>query len=400
MKRVLRKLPAVLVAAVVAAALAYGFWPVPIEVDVAAAARGTLQVTVNDDGKTRIREKYIVSAPVSGKLFRVELEAGDSVSAGETVLARIEPSDPTLLDARALAESEARVRAAEASGRQAEAALLRAKEAHELAGHDYARALDLVQTKAIPMAEFDATEHRERMAQADVRSAEFGVSVARFELELAKAALIRTQPPAAESDAEAPLTITSPITGLVLRVFEENAGVVAPGRPILEIGDPHDLEMVIDVLSTDAVKIQPGAKVVVEHWGGPGELEATVRRVEPAAFLKVSALGVEEQRVNVIADFACPLEQRKTLGDAYRIEARIVVEEAIDVIKVPAGTLLRRGDAWTVFRIADGRAVSQQVEIGRSNGLETEIRDGINVGDLLVLYPADAVEDGVRVRVE
>lgn len=398
MKRLTRKLPALFVIGVVAAALAYGFWPVPIEVDDVVATRGTLRVTVDEDGKTRIREKYIVSAPVSGKLWRVELDEGDTVREGQTVLARIEPSDPTLLDARALAEAEARVSATEAAGRQAEASLQRAKEVFELASHDYARALDLVQTKAIPVAEFDAAEHAERMARADVRSAEFGVVVAKFELELAKAALIRTQPRSAGAGNGAPLTITSPITGRVLRVFQENAGVVAPGFPLLEIGDPHDLEMVIDVLSTDAVKIQPGAQVVVEHWGGNGELAGIVQRVEPSAFLKISALGVEEQRVNVIADFTSPFEQRTALGDGYRVEARIVVDEATEVIKVPAGTLLRKGNAWSVFRIVDRRAALRKVETGKSDGLETEILSGITEGDLLILHPTDAIEDGVRVR--
>ncbi len=398
MKRVLRKLPALFVVVVVVAGLAYGFWPVPIEVDVAVATRGTLRVTVNDDGKTRIREKYIVSAPVSGKLFRVELEEGDPVVEGETVLARIEPGDPSLLDARARAESEARVRAAEASGRQAEAALQRAKEACELAKHNYERALGLVQTNSIPISEFDATEHQERMAQADVRSAEFAVAVAKFEHDLAKAALIRTQPPSAGDDTPTTMTIASPINGQVLRVLQENAGVVTPGTPLLEIGDPHDLEMEIDVLSTDAVKIQPGAKVFVEQWGGVSELEGTVRLVEPSAFLKVSALGVEEQRVNVIADFTSPFEQRKTLGDAYRVEARIVVDEVSDIVNVPAGVLVREGDRWIVFRVINGRASMQPVETGRSNGIRTEVIDGVPEGDVLILHPTDKVQDGTRVR--
>ena len=398
MKHVLRKLPALFAIAVVAAALAYGFWPVPIKIDVAAATRGTLQVTVSDDGKTRIREKYIVSAPVSGKLLRVELEEGDAVNQGQTVLARIEPGDPTLLDARALAEAEARVRAAEAAVRQAEASLQRANEAHELAQHDYARARDLVQTKAIPMSEFDQAEHRERMAEADVRSAEFAVAVAKFELDLAKAALLSTQPPSDSDDAPTTLTIASPINGQVLHVLQENAGVVTPGTPLLEIGDPHDLEMVIDVLSTDAVKIQPGAQVLIEHWGGDGELEGTVRLVEPSAFQKISALGVEEQRVNVIADFTSPFEQRKTLGDEYRIEARIVVDEVHDVVKVPTGVLLRSGDRWNVFRVANGRASLQAVETAKTNGLQVEIVNGISADDVLILHPTDKIRQGTRVR--
>jgi HlyD family secretion protein len=400
MKKFLRSLPIWAVLLVGGGLLAYGFWPVPIQVEVVQATRGTVQVTVNEDGKTRIREKYTVSAPVAGKLFRIELEEGDAVVQGQTVLARIEPGDPTLLDAREYAQAEARVRAAEASARQTNAALQRAEEAHGLAEHEYKRALELIQTNVMSKSEFDQAEHQERMAQADIRSAEFAVAVANFEWDLAKAALIRSRPGSNGEHTADMLTITSPIDGKVLRVFQESAGVVTSGTQLLEIGDPHDLEMLIDVLSNDAVKIRPGAKVFVEHWGGDGELEGTVRLVEPSAFLKISALGVEEQRVNVIADFTSPFEQRQTLGDGYRIEARIVVDQATDVIKVPAGTLFPERGAWHVFRVAEGRAVLQQVEPGKSNGLETEILSDLDDGAVLILHPTDKIEDGARVQPE
>lgn len=397
MKKWSRKFPVLLVLLVVGGLLAYGFWPVPIPIDVVEAERGTFQVTVNDDGKTRIREKYIVSAPVSGKLFRIKLQEGDPIKADETVLARIEPSDPTLLDVRAEAEAAARVRAAEAAVKQSEAALQHAKEAHGLAEHDYNRARKLLQSKTITVSEFDEYEHRQGMAKADVQSAGFALAVAKFELELANAALISTRPHSLNDQSPRTLTMTSPINGQVLRVLHENAGVVNSGTSLLEFGDPYDLEMEIDVLSTDAVRIEPGAKVLIEHWGGAGELEGTVRLVEPSAFLKISALGVEEQRVNVIADFSSPFEQRKTLGDGYRIEARIVVDKAQDVIKVPAGTLFREGSLWHVFRVVDGRAKLVPVKIGMSNGLETEIKSGVAEGDLLILYPTDKIEDGTPV---
>ncbi|MCA9015367.1 MAG: HlyD family efflux transporter periplasmic adaptor subunit [Planctomycetaceae bacterium] len=397
MKKWLRRISLLVVLLILGGLLVYGFWPVPIQVDLVQAERGTFLVTVNEDGKTRIREKYVLSAPVSGNLFRIELQEGDSIKANQTVLARIEPGDPTLLDARAEAEAEARVRAAEATVKQAEAALQRATEAHELAEHDYQRALKLLQMKTITESEFDEYEHHKGMAKADVQSAGFALAVANFELELAKAALISTRPNSSSDKLPRTLTMTSPINGQVLRVLHENAGVVTPGTPLLEFGDPHDLELEIDVLSTDAVKIQPGAKVFIEHWGGAGELEATVRLVEPSAFLKVSALGVEEQRVNIIADFSSPFEQRKTLGDGYRIEARIVVSEAKDVIKVPAGTLFREGQGWHVFRVEEGHAKLLPVETGKSNGLETEILQGVTAGDLLILHPTDDIKDGTPV---
>ncbi|QDT41653.1 Macrolide export protein MacA [Gimesia alba] len=397
MKKWSRRISLLVVLLILSGLLAYGFWPVPVQVDLVQADQGAFLVTVNEDGKTRIREKYIVSAPVSGNLFRIELQEGDPIQADQTVLARIEPSDPILLDARAEAEAAARVRAAEATVKQAEAALHRNKEALELAEHDYQRALKLLQMKTITRSEFDEYEHHQGMAKADVDSAGFALAVANFELELAKAALISTRPTSGGKNSSRTLTMTSPINGQVLRVLHENAGVVTPGTPLLEFGDPHDLELEIDVLSTDAVKIHPGAKIFIEHWGGAGELEATVRLVEPSAFLKVSALGVEEQRVNIIADFSSPFEKRKTLGDGYRIEARIVVSEAMDVVKVPSGTLFREGRGWHVFLVEEGYAKLQPVEIGMSNGLETEITQGVTAGDLLILHPTDEIEDGTPV---
>jgi HlyD family secretion protein len=400
MKRILRKLPAVFILIALAGLLIYGFWPVPVQVEVVTATRGTLLVTVNEDGKTRIREKYVVSAPVAGKLLRLELDAGDPVQQGQTVLARIEPRDPTLLDARALAEAAARVRAAEAAQYQAAATLKRAQEAYELSRHDYDRARELIQNRVISRAEFDKAEHQEQMAKADVHSADFSKKVANFELELAKAALIRTRVGPDDTESSSTLTILSPIDGQVLRVMQESAAVVTPGTELLQIGDPSDLEMEIDVLSTDAVQIRPGAKVLVEHWGGVGTLAGNVRIVEPSAFLKISALGVEEQRVNVIADFTSPFEMRESLGDGYRIEVKIVVAEVTNVVRVPAGVLFREGDDWSVFRAVDGRARLRSVSIGKTNGLETEIVAGLASGDVLILHPTDKINDGVAVRTE
>ncbi len=396
--RVLRRSPWILLLVVLAAMLAYGFWPAPVAVEVTTVRRGPLLVTVNDDGITRIREKYVVSAPVSGKLLRVELQEGDAVQRGQTVLARIEPSDPTLLDARSHAEAQARVQAAKAAQQQAEASLQHAQEASELADHRYDRARKLIEKEVITREDLDQAEHEHRMALADQRSAEFGLNVARFELELAKAALVRTRPADDVDDQPALLTILAPVTGRVLRVLEENAGAVTVGTELLELGNPGDLEMEIDVLSTDAVKIRPGSKVFVEHWGGDGMLEGDVRIIEPAAFMKVSALGVEEQRVNVIASFTSPLENRETLGDAYRIEARIVIKELDDALKVATGALFREGQNWFVFRVVEGRADLQQVQIGESNGLETEIVSGLSSNDVVVLHPTDKVQQHVRVR--
>lgn len=397
MKRSLTKLPWLLAVMFVVAMLIYGFWPEPIEVDVVHVTRGSLEVTVNDDGETRIREKYIVSAPVSGKLLRVQLHAGDIVEQGVTELARIEPNDPTLLDARTLAECDARLQASAAALQQAIAKLKRANEALELADHEFLRAKNLIDRNAVSRSQFDSAEHRQHIAQADVRTAEFGVSVAKFELEHARAAASRYEGTARNS-ALAPFRLVSPINGHVLRVLLEDAGAVTAATPLLELGDARDLEIEIDVLSSDAVRIQPGNTVYIEHWGGLQTLHGVVRIVEPSAFLKVSALGVEEKRVNIIADFADPWTCRKSLGDGFRIEARIVVATTPeDSLKIAAGALFREGDSWHVYRVVNGKAELCRVEIGATNGLETEIKSGLTEDEIVIVHPTNNVQSGVRV---
>lgn len=397
MKRSITKLPWLLTVVVVIAMLVFGFWPEPVEVDLVQVTRGSVEVTVNDDGETRIREKYVVSAPVSGKLLRVQLHAGDIVQQGVTELARIEPNDPTLLDVRTQAECEARLQASEAALHQAEATRKRATEALALAEHEYDRAVKLVDKNAVSGSQFDTAEHRQHIAQADVRTAEFGVNVAKFELEHARAAASRYEGNTRISSL-APFRLVSPINGRVLRVFLDDAGAVSAATPLLELGDAQDLEIEIDVLSSDAVKIQPGDTVYVEHWGGLTTLRGVVRIVEPSAFLKVSALGVEEKRVNIIADFTDPWTCRKSLGDGFRIEARIVIATTPeDSLKVPAGTLFREGDSWHVYRVVNGVAELCGVELGETNGLETEIKSGLTEDEFVVLHPTNSVQAGVRV---
>lgn len=394
MRAIVRNWGWIVAGLVVVGLLVYAFRPVPAEVDTAAVVRGPLVVTVAAEGKTRIRERYVVSAPLAGQLLRIRHRPGDEVTAGQSVVATVEPSDPSLLDARAKAEIDARVKATDAARQQADAGLKRAKSAHDLARKQSERVKGLGSAAAAD--ERETAEGRERVAADEVRAAEFAVRVAEFEHEQAKAARVRTQP-RLSADAETDrLDIRAPIGGLVLRVFQESEAVVAGGTRLLELGDPRDLEMEIDVLSTDAVKMRPGARVIVDHWGGPEPLAGRVRVVEPAGFLKVSALGVEEQRVNVIADFTDPLDKRKPLGDAYRVEARIVISEG-EAVKVPTGALFRRGGGWACFVNRDGRAKLTEVAVGRTDGLETEVLNGLREGDTVVVHPSDRVKDGVRV---
>ncbi len=375
-------------------AIVYAFLPKAVPVDLAPVARGSLEVTVNENGKTRIKERYIVSAPLAGRMLRVELHPGDAVKAGTTILALMEPTDPVFLDVRAKAEADARVKAAMLAMIQAQAKVNRAREVEEMARHDFERVAKLRASKSTSGEEYDNAEHKLGIAKEDQRIAEFGVQIATYEVEIARAAFLRTQPGKMDGMQ---FEIRSPIDGVVLRVLQESAGIIPSGTRILELGDPNDLEVEVDVLSTDAVKIRPGARARLEHWGGEHPLAARVRLVEPAGFLKVSALGVEEQRVNVILDLLDPRERRKSLGDAFRVEARIVVWEGSDILKVPAGALFRRQDTWAVFVAEAGRARLRPVQIGPSDGLVTEVVGGLKQSEQVILHPSDKIRDGVAV---
>lgn len=393
------------------AAVGAGLWPKALPVEVAAVARGDVVATVNEEGMTRVKNRYVVSSPVAGELQRIEWKAGAPVVAGKTVLARLATGGADLLDARGLAQAGARVRGAAASRELAVAQVARARATAELAASDAKRFRELAGRRAISEQELEAAAMRETTAAQELRAAEFGAQVAEFELEQARALLLRGQPHAEEvsasagaaggvpaTAAEAPLEIFSPVNGHVLRVFQESARMVAGGMPLLEVGDETDIELRIEVLSRDAVGVRPGARVMVEQWGGEKPLEARVRLVEPSAFTKISALGVEEQRVYVIADLVDPVEKRPTLGDSYRIEGRIVVWEGKGVLRVPTGAVFQRGGAWQTFVVEGARAKRRTVQVGHSNGLETEIVDGLREGERVVVYPGDKIADGVRVR--
>jgi HlyD family secretion protein len=394
MKWLTRNVPLILAACAVVGGAAYALWPRPIPVDLATVTRGPLAITVDEDGRTRVHDRYVVSAPLAGQLARIDLEVGDSVEAGRTLLATIEPVDPSLIDDRTRAEAEARVRAAEAAREQATARIEELREAHESAKHEYERAKALVKSHAVTEAEYDRTEHEERRTAQAIRAAEFALQVAQFELEMAKATLIRIRPRVTNEENHERLELRSPVSGRVLRVFQESARVVEPGLALIELGDPAEMEVEIDVLSSDAAKIRSGSKVFLEHWGGEQPLEARVRLVEPSGFTKISALGVEEQRVNVIADFVGPPELRGELGDAYRVEARIVVWQSVDVLKLPAGCLFRSGDKWAVYVVEGTVARLRTLEVGKNNGLEAEVLSGLQAGDQVVLHPSDKIADG------
>ncbi|MGD9855715.1 MAG: efflux RND transporter periplasmic adaptor subunit [Planctomycetaceae bacterium] len=387
--------------------IVYAMLPKPVGVDLGTVERGLLQVTVDEDGRTRIKEQYVVSTPLSGRLLRIGLDVGDSVIAGDTVIARIQPTDPALLDPRAQAQSEARVKAAEARLNQAATGLERAKAAMDFAESEVARIRKLRESNAATPSQVEEKEMQFRTTTQEFRGAKFAEEIARFELELEQAALLRTQsdrePGHSEDGDGGPgagngeFAIRAPISGRVLKLYQQSATVVTPGTQLVQLGDPADLEVVVDVLSSDAVRIQPGAEALFDQWGGDSPLPATVRLVEPSGFTKISALGVEEQRVNVILDFDDPPEVRSALGDSFRVEAHVVVWEDPRVLKVPNSALFRHEGKWAVFRINGARAHRQPVEVGHQNSLESEVITGLDEGDRIVMHPSDQVVDGVEV---
>ena len=392
-----RRIVTLIIAAAVVVAILYSFRTQPLEVDWSTVQRGSLEVTVNEDGRTRIREKYTVSTPLAGQLQRVVLKPGDPVTAGETLLATILPTNPDLLDPRGRSSAEARVKAAEASTRRAEANAGAAQAAMEAAKSLLDRRLRLRQSEATMDQAVEDAQMLSRMRSEELRSAGFSREIAKFELELAQAALIRTRPGDESTGNEWHLDVVAPIRGKILRVLQESAAVLPAGAPLMEIGDPTDLELEVDVLSTDAVKVTPGAKMMIEHWGGDQPLEGRVRLVEPGAFTKVSALGVEEQRVNVIGDLVSPVPEQ--FGDRFRFETRIVTWHGEDVLKVPMSALFRHDKDWAVFVIDAARIAHRRVlQIGHRNSDEAEVLDGLSEHDQVILFPSDRIADGILLQ--
>jgi HlyD family secretion protein len=342
---------------------------------------------------TRLKNRYLISAPVAGQLRRIDWKAGAVVEAGKTVLAIIEASGADFLDARSQAQAEARIRGAEAAREAALAQRDRAASAAKMYAAEFARIQRLREQNVSSAQEFDMAQMRAETSAQDVRTAEFNLRVAEYELQQARAVLTQGQ---AGASAE-PLIVTSPVNGRILRVFQESSRVVPAGFALMEVGDPADIEVRIEVLSRDGVAIAPGARVILEQWGGAQPLNARVRWVEPSAFTKISALGVEEQRVYVIADFTDPMERRITLGDNYRVEARIVTWENPETLRVAAGALFQSRGEWQTYVIVGGRARQRPVTVGRSNGVTTEVIAGLEEGMQVIMYPGDKVMDGGRV---
>jgi HlyD family secretion protein len=374
--------------------LAFALWPTPVEVDVAAVSRGPLVVTVEEEGRTRVRDRFIVSAPVTGRVLRIELEPGDRVRRGD-VVARVQAEAPPLLDTRTTAEAHAAIDVARAELGRVRAEEQRAEAAMTQAQRELERARRLTAAGVLSTQELDVREVEARLAEKVWNAATFAARAASAELQRAEARLA----PASPGARNRAVAVAAPEDGVVLRRLRESESFVPAGEPLVEIGDPARLEIVVDLLSTDAARIREGARATVQpRTGAEAPLDATVRRIEPSGFTKVSALGVEEQRVNVVLDLADQASEDTVLGDAYRVEVRIVVWEAPDVLKVPMSALYRAGDQWAVYEVRDGLAQRTIVELGQQTGREAEVLAGLDEHARVIVHPGDAVRDGTRVK--
>ena len=395
-------------AALAGAGIFLGFRPQPVSVEAGKATLGRLRVTVEEEGKTRLRSRYVISSPVGGYTPRLKWKAGDAVRGGEAITS-LEPPAPAILDARTLEQGAARVKAAEAALPVAEARIRTLEEQVKVAQSDLdywrgQRARDETLRKSGDVAaeklERDIAELRR--VEATVSAAERAIVTARAEVESARAevasaksALRRTT---AGSLTGERIPVTAPVGGRVIRVIRESEGLVTPGEPLIEIGNANALEVVVELLSADAVKVGPGTRVILTRWGGDKPLEARVRVIEPGGFTKVSALGVEEQRVRVVSDLISPESEWKELGDGYRVEAAFVLWESGSVLQVPANTLFRHQDRWSVFVVEDRVARRRHVDVGHRNALAAEIVSGLKDGDIVISHPDETVDDGKSVE--
>ena len=383
-----------IVLAALALLTAWALRPQPVSVEVAAAAQGPFEQTVSDDGRTRVRDRFVIAAPLAGHVERIQLEVGDPVKQGQ-IVAELMPTAPAFLDARTQRELRERTGAAEAQLARARAEGLKTQAQRDQARADRDRQARLSKEGFVSQTALEQTELALRTAERAVEAARFAEEAARHELAQARAALSRY----ASGAPAAKWPVTAPVAGVVLKVAQQSEGAVALGAPLLEVADARGLEAVVDVLSQEAVGIRPGMPARLDLGQGVAPLAARVRLVEPAAFTKVSALGVEEQRVNVVLDFAEPRDRVQTIGDGFRVEAHIVVFRAENVVKVPVGALFREGPGWALFVVAGERAQKRAVKTTRRNGAEAMIDEGLRPGERVVVYPSDALSDNSRVEV-
>jgi len=386
-----------LILAVLAVAIFFALRSPPIDVDVAAVTRGPMLVTIKDEGETRVRDMFVISAPINGRLMRIDLDAGDPVVAGKTVVARIMPAQPDFLNSRSEAETRAQIRSLEAAVQSSAARIAQAEADRKLAANDFERVDALYGRGFATKAAQDAARAARDSSAARLTEAREAAEAARFDLRAARARMIAPTSSTSKNGSEI-LSVYSPESGSVLRLTHESEAPISAGTPVIEIGNPADIEIVTDLLSSDAVKIKPGSRVLIENWGGDKPLTGKVQRIEPFGFTKISALGVEEQRVNVIIDFTDPLAARQRLGHGYRVIVKVVEWEGKNVLQAPISALFRDKGQWSVFVMRDGKAELVPVQIGRMNGEHVQILAGLKADDQVILHPSEKIDDGTRIR--
>jgi HlyD family secretion protein len=400
-----KRIIGVVVLGLIAAGLIWFAWPRPLPVDLATVARGAMEVTADDDGKTHVRHIYTVSAPVAGKVLRIShpmgehgpsLHVGDQVTANETIVALMQPTPPSFIDVRSHDQLQAEVMAATAAIQQQEAEVRRLEAALDFSQTEFQRAQTLSRTQTISAQAFDKAKFDVATNEAALASAKAQVDVRRSLRASLAARLMDPTNIAPSTDSACCVRVIAPTTGRVLRVIQDSEAVVLPGAPLIDIGDPLDLEVVADLLSTDAVQIKVGAPVRIDGWGGPA-IRGKVVRVDPAGFLKVSALGIEEQRVRVTIDFADPPEAWSRLGHDYRVIVHVAIWSADDALTVPVSALFRKGDEWAVFAVDNGRAQTKVAKIGHRNNRIAEVLAGLTAETQVVLHPSDRISDDTRV---
>lgn len=381
--------------------LIYAFTAEPLKVDLFNVQKQPLLVTLEGEGKTRIHDIYVVSTPIDGRITRIESEPGDIVTAGETIIANMYPANPQFLDKRSETQAKADVEGARAALGLANARVKQARAQLDYDLADYQRTQELFKKNSISQAELERAELRLKTLKAELETAESNRQVMQSRVSAAQARLLQPEKEIASGDEHndnCHICIYSPVDGRVLRILHKSEGIVPVGTALVEIGDPTDLEVIIEMLSVNAVKINVGDKALIRRWGGEQQINAQVRVVEPSGFTKISSLGVEEQRVNIILSFTDPFEKWRALGDAFRVEAAIIVDRSDEAVTVPISALFRHNEVWSVFKVVDNVAVLQKVKTGRRNDQFVEIIDGLTTTEKVIIHPGNSVVDGVRIE--
>ena len=377
----------------------YLLTPSPVSVDISRISKGELLVTIDDEGKTQLKDVYTVSAPVAGQVRRIDIEAGDPVIANSTVLALFQPNDPAMLDLRSRSEAEASLKAAMAAVELAEAEQSRAQAQLEFSQTELNRGIPLAKKGTISKATLDQRELTVKTSRAQLSQANANLNKIRADLEFANARLITVNQTDDRKLDQELIPVKSPISGIIIRVIQESEGVVSAGTPLLELGDPKKMEIITDLLSSDAVKIEKNSKVIIEDWGGTESLLGSVRLIEPFGFTKFSALGIEEQRVNVLIDFVSNQSKWIGLGHGYRVDTKIIIYENFEALKVPISALFRMGDDWAVFINDRNKAKLKKIIIGNKNSLEAEVISGLIEGEEVILHPSNSISNNVSINV-